>query len=135
MGVTSLHLTEAGREFFPHAATTGTVNIQQHHRREVAKAGDSFIQLAQGNQVLLNEKGTILTLQAHPEKDAETAKLRMHDSTRWFGFDSVDEKSWAKLQSQIDMAHEGEAIWKRIFEWVREPGVEIMPLVARQVKM
>lgn len=123
MGVTSVNLTEQGCRFFPDSASGGSVRIQQHHRREVAKAPEGFVQLAQANQVLLNEHNTILTFQGHPEKDAETARLRMHDSMRWFGFGELDEKAWAKLELQIEMEHEGPMIWKRVFDWVREPAV------------
>lgn len=122
MGVATINLTEKGRDFFSEVSTLGSFRLQQHHRREVATAAPGFTQLAHGNQCLLNEEGTILTFQGHPEKDAETARLRMHDSSRWFGFDSLDEKLWAKLQAMIDMEHDGDIVWRRIMEWVREPG-------------
>ncbi|KAK9414100.1 putative Glutamine amidotransferase domain-containing protein [Seiridium unicorne] len=124
MGVTPINLTDAGMDFFPHAPTTGSLLIQQHHRREVAEPGQGFFQLARENQVLMNERGTILTFQGHPEKDAETARLRMHDSTRWFGFSDMDEKHWAQLDAQIELEHEGHIIWQRILEWAREPVLE-----------
>lgn len=122
MGVTSINLTESGLRFFPHAAAAGSMRIQQHHRREVkgSMAGKGFVSLAHGNQILLRNN-TILTFQGHPEKDAEAAAFRMSDSSRWFGFSSSDEKAWTKLKSQIEMEHEGPVIWKRIFNWVREP--------------
>lgn len=116
-----MNLTEEGRAFFPNAAALDSFRLHQHHRREVASPAPGFRQLAQGNQCLMNEEGTILTFQGHPEKDAETARLRMHDSLRWFGFDSMDEKAWAKLQALIDMEHDGEMVWRRVLEWVREP--------------
>ncbi|KAH9992381.1 class I glutamine amidotransferase-like protein [Xylariaceae sp. FL0662B] len=121
MGVSTVTLTEAGREFFHEAAVLGYFRLQQHHRREVAAAPPGFARLAQGNQCLLSENNMILTFQGHPEKDAETARLRMHDSMRWFGFDALDEKAWAKLQQTIDEGHDGEMVWRRIFKWVREP--------------
>ncbi|RYP22257.1 hypothetical protein DL765_001771 [Monosporascus sp. GIB2] len=108
MGVSTVHLTEQGRKFFPEAAALGSFRLQQHHRCEVAIAAPGFHQLAQGNQCLLNEANTILTFQGHPEKDAETARLRMHDSIRWFGFDALDAKSWTRLQNMINMEHDGE---------------------------
>ncbi|KAK8016564.1 copper/iron-regulated glutamine amidotransferase [Apiospora rasikravindrae] len=121
MGVTSINLTEEGRKFFPHAAATGAVRLQQHHRREVAAAPAKFTPLAQGSQIFLNDNNTILTFQGHPEKDAQTARLRLHDTQRWFGFNAVDEKAWAKLEAQIETEHDGDEIWKRIMHWVREP--------------
>ncbi|KXJ94265.1 class I glutamine amidotransferase-like protein [Microdochium bolleyi] len=121
MGVATVTLTEEGRQFFSEAAELGSFRLQQHHRREVSKPAPGFIQLANENQCFLNEENTILSFQGHPEKDAETAKLRMHDSLRWFGFDSVDEKAWAKLQQLMDLEHDGEMVWRRILAWVKEP--------------
>ncbi|ORY63401.1 class I glutamine amidotransferase-like protein [Pseudomassariella vexata] len=137
MGVTCVNLTDKGRSFFRHtSSSTGMVRIQQHHRREVARAPEPFVQLAQGNQVLMHENGNILTLQGHPEKDAQTARLRMHDTTRWFGFDSVDEKAWSKLETQIGMEHDGAFLWSRILDWVREPGhAPASPRAGRWLKM
>ncbi|KAI0128976.1 class I glutamine amidotransferase-like protein [Xylariales sp. AK1849] len=134
MGVATLTLTDEGRAFFPQAATTGEILLQQHHRREVAVPGEGFVQLAEGNHILINEKSTILTIQGHPEKDAQTARLRMHDSMRWFGYDALDEKAWAKLETQIEMEHEGGLIWDRIFEWVREP-LDEFERTRRELKM
>ncbi|KAI1074474.1 class I glutamine amidotransferase-like protein [Whalleya microplaca] len=125
MGVATVNLTEAGREFFHEAAALGSFRLQQHHRREVAAAPVGFAPLAQGNQCLLSENNMVLTFQGHPEKDAETARLRMHDSMRWFGFDALDEKAWARLQQLVDTEHDGEMVWRRIFEWVREPSVPV----------
>ncbi|KAI1866907.1 hypothetical protein JX265_007483 [Neoarthrinium moseri] len=135
MGVTTIELTDAGRQFFPHATSSGVLSIQQHHRREVALPGKGFRQLAFENQVLINEKNSILTLQGHPEKDAQTARLRMHDSMRWYGFDALDEKSWAKLDAQIESEHEGQIIWQRILEWVDEPVLGSGMRMGRELKM
>ncbi|KAI8964059.1 class I glutamine amidotransferase-like protein [Daldinia sp. FL1419] len=136
MGVATINLTEAGREFFPEAAALGSFTLQQHHRREVAVPPPTFVQLAQGNQCLLNKSNTILTFQGHPEKDAETARLRLHDSMRWFGFDaSLDEKAWAKLQEMVNMEHDGPAVWNRILEWVKEPPVLGVGIVDKVSKM
>ncbi|KAK8064686.1 Class I glutamine amidotransferase-like protein [Apiospora phragmitis] len=123
MGVTSINLTEEGRKFFPHAAATGVLRLQQHHRREVTAAPAKFAPLAQGSQIFLNDNNTILTFQGHPEKDAQTARLRLqHDTPRWFGFDAAaDEKAWARLEARIGTAHDGDAVWGRVVQWVREP--------------
>ncbi|KAI1212399.1 class I glutamine amidotransferase-like protein [Annulohypoxylon truncatum] len=136
MGVATIKLTEAGRQFFPEATVVGSFKLQQHHRREVAVPPTSFTQLAHGNQCLLNRSNTILTFQGHPEKDAETARLRLHDSMRWFGFDAaIDEKAWARLQELIFMEHDGPAVWKRILEWVWEPPVLGSGIVDNPSKM
>lgn len=124
MGVASINLTEAGRAFFPSAATLGSLRLQQHHRREVALAPPAFVHLAAGNQCLLSDSNTVLTFQGHPEKDAETARLRMHDTARWYGFDSLsDEKAWARLEAMIMAEHDGPDVWRRVLQWVWEPPV------------
>ncbi|KAI0528014.1 class I glutamine amidotransferase-like protein [Xylaria bambusicola] len=122
MGVASVELTEQGRAFFHEASSLGSFKLQQHHRREVAAAPLGFVPLAHSNQCFMSESNAILTFQGHPEKDAETARLRLHDSMRWFGFDALsDEKAWAQLEMLINTPHDGEMVWRRIFEWVREP--------------
>ncbi|KAI8949613.1 class I glutamine amidotransferase-like protein [Xylaria longipes] len=121
MGVASVNLTSQGREFFHEAADLGSFRLQQHHRREVAVGPLGFAALAHSNQCFLSESNTILTFQGHPEKDAETARLRLHDSVRWFGFDALsDEKAWAQLEMLINTSHDGEMVWRRIFEWASE---------------
>ncbi|KAH7037698.1 class I glutamine amidotransferase-like protein [Microdochium trichocladiopsis] len=136
MGVATVNLTGLGSQFFLESAVLGSFRLQQHHRREVSKAAPGFVQLAHGNQCLLNDDNTILSFQGHPEKDAETAKLRMHDSLRWFGFDSLDEKAWAKLQELMDLEHDGEMVWRRILAWVQEPeGMPTLVSSGRQLKI
>ncbi|KAI1505469.1 class I glutamine amidotransferase-like protein [Biscogniauxia marginata] len=132
MGVATVSLTEKGREFFPAAAVQGSFRLQQHHRREVATAAPGFEALARGNQCLLSADGTVLTFQGHPEKDAETARLRIHDALRWFGTDALDEKAWAHFEELISMEHDGSMVWRRILEWARE-GEEEPPAKADAV--
>ncbi|KAI1115125.1 class I glutamine amidotransferase-like protein [Nemania sp. NC0429] len=125
MGVASVDLTSRGREFFPEAAALGSFKLQQHHRREVDVMPQGFTALAHSNQCFLSDSNTILTFQGHPEKDEETARLRLHDSTRWFGFDALsDEKAWARLLMLMSLPHDGEMVWRRVFDWVREPPTE-----------
>lgn len=136
MGVATVHLTDDGMHFFSEVGTLGSFRLQQHHRREVSKPAPGFITLAEGNQCFLSEDNMILSFQGHPEKDAETAKLRMHDSLRWFGFDAVDEKAWAKLQQLMDLEHDGEMVWRRILAWVEEPSkIPDMVTTGRSLKM
>ncbi|KAI1494793.1 class I glutamine amidotransferase-like protein [Biscogniauxia mediterranea] len=120
LGVATVSLTEKGRQFFPAAAAEGSFRLQQHHRREVATPAPGFEHLARGNQCLLSADGAVLTFQGHPEKDAETARLRIHDALRWFGADALDEKAWARFEELIHMEHDGSMVWRRILEWARE---------------
>lgn len=122
MGVASVGLTKDGRAFFHETSASGYFKLQQHHRREVAVAPFGFTALAQSNQCFLSESNAIITFQGHPEKDSETARLRLHDSMRWFGFNAFsDEKVWARLEMLINTPHGRQMVWRRIFEWVREP--------------
>lgn len=112
------------------------MRIQQNHRREVAVPGEGFVPLAHGNQILLNERNTILTFQGHPEKDAEMPRLRMADPMRWPEFDAQSEKASARLEAQAGPAHDGQMVWERILRWVDEPGAAASGLsMGRELKM
>lgn len=136
MGVATIHLTAQGQQFFSSSSSSSSspstitpeenilknFKLQQHHRREVLTAPPSFTPLAEENQILVSPDNGILTFQGHPEKDAQTARLRLHDSVRWFGFDALsDEKAYARLEALIDADHDGEIVWSRVLRWVREP--------------
>lgn len=121
MGVASINLTKMGIEFFSQTTARGSLLVQQHHRRDVVEAGQGFFQLAENNQILINEKGTILTFQGHPEKDAQTARLRIGDAIKWYGFEREDDDAWEQLGARLELEHEGQTIWKQILEWAREP--------------
>ncbi|KAJ9136818.1 Class I glutamine amidotransferase-like protein [Pleurostoma richardsiae] len=120
LGVTEVALTAAGHKFFPAPAGRAFLRVQQHHRREVAVAPAGFVELARGRQCLLNWGNTILTFQGHPEKDAETAKLRLADSERWFGTCLGDEVALEKLRGSMEVEHDGRWIWERVLQWARE---------------
>lgn len=75
----------------------------------------------------MSHNNAILTLQGHPEKDAQCAKLRIRDATRWFGVEGDDKGALAAFANAMDREHDGAEVWKRIFQWVREkhPGLEM----------
>lgn len=125
LGVAEIELTHHGRRFFGVAAQpanrgVGSLRLQQHHRREVARMPKGFVPLASHNQCFVNEANTILTFQGHPEKDAETAKLRIHDAERWFGTDLYDAEAVEKLRSCMELEHDGELVWRRVLAWAAE---------------
>ncbi|KAL2148042.1 hypothetical protein VTI28DRAFT_98 [Corynascus sepedonium] len=127
LGVTEAKLTPAGRRFFGRQRGSDIVLLQQHHRRKVSTLPKGFYELLDGNQSFLSHNNAILTLQGHPEKDAQCAKLRIRDATRWFGVEGDDKGALAAFANAMDREHDGAEVWKRIFEWVREkyPGLEM----------
>ena len=130
--MTETKLTPAGRRFFGRdidgdgdgngdgQADTGTIRLQQHHRRAVGTRPRGFHELLAGNQALLSHNGAILTFQGHPEKDARAARLRVGDAARWFGTDMADHAAVAGLVTSIEMPHDGTEVWARILRWARE---------------
>ena len=127
LGVTETKLTPAGRRFFAKQGGDGVLFLQQHHRREVRTAPKGFHELLAGHQSFLSHNGSILTFQGHPEKDAQCAKLRVHDAIRWFGVDPDDNAALAEYERAMERPHDGAEIWARILDWTREkhPNPEI----------
>ncbi|KAL2258008.1 hypothetical protein VTK26DRAFT_8842 [Humicola hyalothermophila] len=129
LGVTETTLTPAGRRFFgKHKGDPGVLFLQQHHRREVCKAPKGFAELMAGHQSFLSHNGFILTFQGHPEKDAQCAKLRVHDAIRWFGLDPNDRAALASYEKAMERPHDGAEVWRRVLDWARDeryPNLEI----------
>ena len=114
-----IDLTTAGAKFFPTAARK-CLRIQQHHRREVSIMPKGFTELAHQRQCLVNEENTILTFQGHPEKDAQTARLRIADSERWFGTSLQDHHAVTCFVTALEREDDGKEIWRRILVWATE---------------
>ncbi|KAL1843533.1 hypothetical protein VTJ49DRAFT_1126 [Mycothermus thermophilus] len=120
LGVTEAKLTPTGRRFFASRSREGTLRLQQHHRRAVGKPPQGFSELVAGNQGFLSHDNTILTLQGHPEKDAQCARLRIHDATRWYGLREDDEAARSAILRSMEQPHHGKEVWERILRWARE---------------
>jgi GMP synthase-like glutamine amidotransferase len=118
--VTEAKLTPAGRRFFSRQSGSGVLLLQQHHRRAVASPPRGFYELLAGNQCFLSHNNAILTFQGHPEKDAQCAKLRIRDVTRWFGVDQDDKAGLAYFERAMERPDDSAEIWARILEWARE---------------
>jgi GMP synthase-like glutamine amidotransferase len=131
--VTEVKLTAPGQRFFAPAAKgrTRSLKLQQHHRREVSVKPPGFVALSERNQCLVNDKGTILTFQGHPEKDAETAKLRINDIERWFQLNVRDPAVVSEMFRRMELEDDGPAIWRRILEWAVEEQPMETQIVAR----
>lgn len=122
LGVTEVKLTPDGQRFFLPGAKGRTkfLRLQQHHRREVSRMPSGFISLLEDNQCFINERGTILTFQGHPEKDSETAKLRIHDIERWFQLNIQDQSVVSEFMSRMELEDDGASIWRQVLEWAAE---------------
>lgn len=120
--MTEVKLTDHGQKFFRTATKgrTEVLRLQQHHRREVSVKPAGFISLSEDHHCFINEKGTILTFQGHPEKDAETAKLRIHDIERWFQLNVRDQAVVSEVLRRMELEDDGALIWRRILDWVVE---------------
>ena len=166
LGVTETRLTELGRRFFfspeGEKKEVEVLRLQQHHRRAVAPdkpPPKGFYELLEGNEALLSHSGTILTFQGHPEKDAETAKLRIRDAARWFnkqaasgrgvsdssagsstspGVGSSSEDSEKEeerralnevILKKMEMEHDGQMIWERVLRWAVRPASETLEML------
>jgi len=131
--VTEVTLSSHGQRFFAPTAkgTAKVLRLQQHHRRQVSVRPPGFIALSEDNQCLINEWGTILTFQGHPEKDADTAKLRIHDVERWFQMNVRDPSVVNEMFRRMELEDDGPAIWRRILEWAVEEQPMEMQLTAR----
>ncbi|KAJ2894583.1 class I glutamine amidotransferase-like protein [Zalerion maritima] len=131
LGITTNALTPRGNTFFRFTASNnGKMRVQQHHRREVSHPAPGFIPLLDGRQAFINANNTILTFQGHPEKDAETALLRLNDATRWYGMDVTNPEVRDRLRRRMEGDHDGDFVWRRILEWVGEEGVGVADGVA-----
>ena len=122
LGVTEVPLTTHGQRFFrPEGVRSEkALRVQQHHRREVSVKPAGFVGLSEDNQCFINELGTILTFQGHSEKDAETAKLRIHDIERWFRLNVRDQNVVNEVLRRMELEHDGDVIWRRVLEWAAE---------------
>ncbi|KAK4135223.1 class I glutamine amidotransferase-like protein [Trichocladium antarcticum] len=120
LGVTESRLTPAGRRFFARDSSNSTLRFQQHHRRAVGNPPQGFTELLAEHQGFLSHNGAVLTLQGHPEKDAQCAKLRLRDATRWFGVDPDDRAAMAGYEAAMERPHDGAEVWARVLEWAGE---------------
>jgi GMP synthase-like glutamine amidotransferase len=116
LGVTRVGLTAKGKQIFPFASG-GKVHIHEFHRREIKVPAEGFVALAEDNQMFVNERNTVLTLQGHPEMNAELAKSLLARSPTYMG---VDEGKKEDVAKEMEVGHDGVAIWMRILEWVKE---------------
>ena len=114
-----LQLNSAGTKFFDTSfpSSTGQLKIHEFHEVEVKTPGPSFTPLASDNQILLNKSNTILTLQGHPEMDAQLSKMLLAETPQYAGKDDVERR---ETERRIELEHDGGLTWRRIVEWARE---------------
>jgi GMP synthase-like glutamine amidotransferase len=114
IGVTTLQLTPEGQKLLGFAEQ-GKVNMHEYHRREIKVRAEGFVELAEGNQMFMNEKKTIWTFQGHPELSEGLAKALLADTPAYMG---VDSKEREVIERRMERSHDGVRIWKRILKWV-----------------
>jgi hypothetical protein len=73
-----------------------------------------------GNQSFLSHNNTILTLQGHPEKDAQCAMLRLRDVTRWFGVEDGNQTALDRFKRAMERHHHGPEVWEKVLDWARD---------------
>lgn len=117
IGVTTLQLTEEGKKILGSVEKDGKVDIHEYHRREVKVKPQGFMELAEGNQMFMNERKTIWTFQGHPEMNEGLAKAMLADTPAYMGVDKTEREEIAR---RMERGHDGVEIWKRILEWVGE---------------
>ncbi|KAL4820393.1 putative copper/iron-regulated glutamine amidotransferase [Aspergillus spinulosporus] len=117
--IQDLALTEAGKQFFPFAAETGSYRAPEFHVREVYRPAAGFIPLAEKNECFVNEANTILSFQAHPEIGTELAKKMLLEEDDVYNGNT----SAAALDhevSKLAQGTDGLKLLERVIQWVEE---------------
>ncbi|KAJ5085480.1 copper/iron-regulated glutamine amidotransferase [Penicillium argentinense] len=97
--IEDIHLTEAGKQFFPFAATSGS----------------TFILLAENHECFVNETNNVPTFQAHPKLSNDMAKKMLLGGTTETSTEQL-EKEFEKLDKPTD----GVKLLERIIQWLKE---------------
>ncbi|KAL4962717.1 type 1 glutamine amidotransferase [Aspergillus stella-maris] len=114
LGITEFPLTEQGKEFFG----SDTLRLQEFHMRVIDVTPTGFTPLADGGQIFLSEKNTVLTFQGHPEMSNELARFLLSRDSDYVTGESDAER--AQIVESGAGRDDGLRVWKRILDWVRE---------------
>lgn len=117
LGVTTIHLTDSGSNFFSAVSPSADLNIHEYHRRQITAPAKGFIPLARGNQSFLSTSNTIISFQGHPEMNVELVKTMFATVHSYMG---VKESDKPIIEARMDLEHDGLKIWSRILNWIRE---------------
>ncbi len=118
IGVRQMNLTAQGSRIFPFAIPKSRkIYIHEFHTREIRIPGHGFIPLAWGNKAFRNRANTILTLQGHPELDADSAKAVLDATIAPL---ELEEAQKAKFRKWMKREHDNMKVWESILAWVKE---------------
>ncbi|OQD89887.1 hypothetical protein PENANT_c002G09883 [Penicillium antarcticum] len=112
--IEDIHLTEAGRKFFPFAAASGSYRAIELHSDEVHTPPPSFISLADNGECFVNDANNVLTFQAHPEISHELARKLILEEDKKHNRNSSAEKLG------INEPTEGLKLLERVLQWLAE---------------
>jgi len=114
--VEPMELTEEGKEMFKFSED-GFLVMGVFHRRMVTRRGKGFWPLTEKDWVCINKRGTILTLQGHPEWRVKLGKQMVRSVPAYMGVKEEDKEG---LEEAVKGGHDGVKIWRRVLEWVEE---------------
>ncbi|ETS84338.1 hypothetical protein PFICI_02363 [Pestalotiopsis fici W106-1] len=119
VGVHTIPLTEEGSQFFQGTTlqSSSEFKIQQFHKRDVTKPAPGLIPLAKNNEAFINEQNTIITFQGHPEMNVEWAYTAASGFPAYIALTGY---TMEEILESVKIPTDGEAIWRRVLEWVRE---------------
>jgi len=117
--IQDIKLTEAGKKFFPFAASTGSLRVPEFHVREIQKPAPGFIPLAENRECFVNEANTVLSFQAHPELQKGLARKLLLEDDKVYNGNSSEEQLQEEVK-KLEQPMDGIEILKRIIQWVRE---------------
>ncbi|KAH8594960.1 copper/iron-regulated glutamine amidotransferase [Bisporella sp. PMI_857] len=118
-GLVRVRLTEEGKRFFPFAAEKGSYIATQFHVREVAKATDDFVLLAENNEAFVSKSNTMLSFQAHPEIMGKFAKDLIWDDDITYT-EGKSKEEIGEMRATINDPQDGVELLRRVIEWVDE---------------
>ncbi|KAK9367950.1 copper/iron-regulated glutamine amidotransferase [Lipomyces kononenkoae] len=117
--IQDINLTEAGKKFFPFAASAGYYRAAEFHVREVAKPAPNFVHLAENHECFLNKENTILSFQAHPELQNDLTKKLLLEEDDVYNGNSTMEQLQREVR-KLDQSMDGIELLRRVIQWVKE---------------
>lgn len=129
-------LTEAGKKFFPFAASPGfyvrsfkigvivrvlmvSQRAPEFHVREVATPAPGFVHLAENHECFISEANNILTFQAHPEISTTLAKKMLLEEDKEYNGNSSAEELEREIR-KVDQPTDGGKLLARVIQWLKE---------------
>ncbi|KAJ5156420.1 copper/iron-regulated glutamine amidotransferase [Penicillium capsulatum] len=118
--IEDIRLTQAGKKFFPFAASSGFYGAPEFHVREVATPAPGFVHLAEHHECFINEANNILTFQAHPGISTTLAKMLLEEDQEHSGNSSTEELEREREIQKLEQPTDGGKLLTRVIEWLKE---------------